>query len=1321
MCGIAGLFGASKSFQHRDDAAHILRQMVDVLAHRGPDGDGTWLDDQDRCYLGHRRLSIIDVSDAGRQPMVSGDGRHVIVFNGEIYNFKELKTELEAQGVQLRGRTDTEVLLECLAVWGTDALAKLDGMYAFAVFDRDTGSLLLARDPFGEKPLCYTELSGGGFAFASELRSLELIPGIDRTIHTDAVGEYLTFQYINAPRTIYRNVKKLLPGHWLKLSPDGTALTGRHFAFDPRSSGIEKRPVPELADELEEILARSIKRRMIADVPLGAFLSGGVDSSTVCALVRKKLGSPLKTFSVGFEGYPESEHATASAIARHLQTEHHELILKPDVQNFLENAGRFMDEPNGDSSCAAVYQLSEATRKHVTVALSGDGGDEMFFGYGRYFDLANDADGTRSPYQPHRGKQYVDSVAVGSDHMLTTLFGRAPKLAASLADSMVAQIDRTAEPLTSTLRRIDVETYLPGAVLAKVDRMSMQHALEVRTPLLSIELARFCERLRPEALYRQPFGKLVLREVMRRYLPGHFVDAPKRGFGLPQATWGRTQLLAMANETLAASDSKLGHYFGRRTMDRFLSMQRSQRGFSYYELWEMVVLETWLRNRQVDLPADVRRGRLWSGFKPKPRRRERKPLYAWPIGDRAYVVSEYRTNDVFEVQRVCKAIQDNGSEIDEPETHPLSPGAARIFEMLLCKDLAARHPDEDVPDYASRPIMLPGWRSRFGKIKSEDQARLRGSILLFPDSPSTQVSKRSSVRRFFRLGVLELVIWNELEGSTITLKLDESSKRPLLPTTRLWLGRSASWFKSAARINDRSNLEIELPGRRDIPNVDGLELYEGFQRLIPVRGAGKPIRLPPGRFWLGDGACEFAPRRNRRWPPRPFWLTTRTSANRDLFAYDISFDEPLVDERNVVDQVEEIFREDKTLHGNIAADRASRPVVLVVPSLAPGGAERQWCYLAKGLKQLGVKVEFVVMGDIEGNNGHYLPLLDAIGVRPVVLGQGRTTRNIAFSRKTAIVHALARAGADCWYMKRVPDLINLLLQSKPAAVIAQLDAANISAAIAAQLAGVPKIVLSFRNYNPDNFSYLIHPHYRPLYRVMSKSPRVRLTGNAQAICRDYAKWIGIEPSGISYIPNALDSHSTKPAAPDDVRRLRQELRIPPSAPVIIGAFRLSAEKCPFDFIDVCSKIAEAVPNVSIVIVGVGPMQTEIEERIRQKGLENIVRLVGRRQDISVFLSMADLVLHTACLEGMPNILMEAQSLGKPVVATAVGGAPDVVVHGRTGFLTNVGDIDQLSAHCISLLTNSELSRAFSASTAIHIEQFKNIETMASRYLRIVDR
>ena len=409
MCGIAGLISFNRDLP-KDEMKGMVKRMADAMVHRGPDDSGVWIDPSGYCALSHRRLSIIDTSSAGHQPMESLDSRYCITYNGEIYNFKELSPEIEASGYAFRSKTDTEVLIEAIRLWGTGAFLKLDGMYAFGIFDSHKREVVLGRDPFGEKPLYYFS-TPKYFAFASELQALQQLPFFDDSVGVDRIAEYLSFQYIGAPRTLYSNVKKLPPGHYLRLSPDGNQRVNRYFEFRPGEGELTIKPIDELADELEDMLVRSIRRRMISDVPLGAFLSGGVDSSTVVALIKKVLNMPIKTFSIGFSDTNESEHVAARQFAEYLDTEHYEKILSPDASRFLFNAGQLIDEPNGDSSCLPTYLLSEFARQKVTVAISGDGGDEMFGGYDRYFvTLEDDANGKNTAFRGwNPGKAYYSS------------------------------------------------------------------------------------------------------------------------------------------------------------------------------------------------------------------------------------------------------------------------------------------------------------------------------------------------------------------------------------------------------------------------------------------------------------------------------------------------------------------------------------------------------------------------------------------------------------------------------------------------------------------------------------------------------------------------------------------------------------------------------------------------------------------------------------------------------------------------------------------------------------------------------------------------
>src|SRR5260221_8036016 len=595
MCGIAGFFNAPGAFD-RD----ALLRMLGTLQHRGPDDEGVWIDPRGRCLLGHRRLSIIDTSAAGRGPMAGADGRWIITFNGELYNFLELRPRLEAEGVNFRGRTDTEVLIAAIARWGTAAMERLDGQFAFAAFDTQSGELLLARDPFGEKPLYYCTLPGGGLAFASELQALETLPGFDAEASLDAIAELLLFQYIGAPRTIYRSVQKLPPGHWLRLRPGAAPEMRRYFEFDAAVEP-DSRPLRVLADEAEELLVRSLRRRMIADVPLGAFLSGGVDSSTACALVRHKLKLPLSTFTIGFRGAEDSEHEAARQFAAHLGTTHHEQILDPSAGDFLLNIGGVLDEPNADTSCLPTYLLSQFARRHVTVALSGDGGDELFCGYDRYLLTLAEAD-SAAPGRDTGKAYYGGRILISSEAQVAALLGAMPAGTQALVDGLREAVRSGNGPLHARIRNTDVANYMPGAVLAKVDRMSMRHSLEVRTPFLNVDLARFAARLPAEHLYKGNRGKVILREIARRYLPAALVEAPKRGFGLPTTLWGKEEQLRVAEVLLMGPESRLRAAFGHRSLDDLLARQRSLVGYEPYRLWAVAMLESWCRHHPVKLP-----------------------------------------------------------------------------------------------------------------------------------------------------------------------------------------------------------------------------------------------------------------------------------------------------------------------------------------------------------------------------------------------------------------------------------------------------------------------------------------------------------------------------------------------------------------------------------------------------------------------------------------------------------------------------------------------------------------------------------------------
>ena len=598
MCGIAGVIDKTGRLSP-EALAGLARDMADAMPYRGPDDSGVWADPQGGCALAHRRLSIIDTSAAGHQPRLSAGGRHVITYNGEFYGYLSLKAELEAAGVRFASRTDTEVLLEGLARLGPALLGRLDAMFAFGLWDREARRLVLARDLFGEKPLYYLDRPDL-FAFASELHALATLPGFDPTVTREAVANYLCWQYVPGPATIYRAARKLPPGSVLTLEAGRAPVVERYFDFRAAGPAVGGRPLDDLAEELEAILAATIERRLISDVPLGAFLSGGVDSTVVAAIVTKKLGRDLDTFSIGFDGHAESEHHQARETAQHLGTIHHEQVLAPDTVALGRQIGRALDEPNGDTSCLPTWLLSRFARERVTVALSGDGGDEMFGGYNRYFDTLAEAAAPPPGWIP--GEAYLsDRILLGPDAVLAALFGAVP---AGLARDLAAErafLDAPGRPLLHRMRELDARHYMPGAVLPKVDRMSMQHSLEVRAPLLGIEIADFAARLGADACYAAGRGKLVLKRVAERYVPRDWLDRPKRGFGLPMDGWGKAALLPAARALLLARDGRVQDWIARPALERFFAEQ--EYAFSPYRVWALFVLETWLRHHPA-IPAE---------------------------------------------------------------------------------------------------------------------------------------------------------------------------------------------------------------------------------------------------------------------------------------------------------------------------------------------------------------------------------------------------------------------------------------------------------------------------------------------------------------------------------------------------------------------------------------------------------------------------------------------------------------------------------------------------------------------------------------------
>jgi len=586
MCGVAGIINLSGRLD-RQRLNDLATRMADRLQYRGPDDAGVWVDPTGYCAFSHRRLSVVDLSLGGHQPMIHAATGNAITFNGEIYNYQERRAALQGKGHSFCTASDTEVLLAGLVAEGEKGVDALDGMFAFGYFDAKTKMLTLARDAFGEKPLYYAR-TADWFAFASELHALTVLPHFDTAIEISSIATYLALQYVPAPLSIYKNANKLPPGHTLTLTPDGKITIERHFHFSALSQETSKRSLDDLADELEHIIGFTVKTRLIADVPLGAFLSGGVDSSTVVAVAMKQLKRPIKTFSIGFtEG--DSEHIEARAVAEHLGAEHYEEILSPEAFDLRYHIPKVLDEPHADSSCMPTWMVSRFARQQVTVALSGDGGDELFGGYDRYQRMMRAIDSS------HPSAAYEAYIQLFTVQALEKFIGPLPKDTAERLDRMRAPLDITDKPLLQRLRENDIENYLPGAVLAKVDRMSMQHSLEVRAPLLGRAVADFAARMAADDLCTIDHSKRVLKQLAARHMPREWLDRPKKGFAIPTtASWGGVKLAAELKTLLTGPECRLAAWIAPERLGRFIDYHMKTP--MIWHMWPIFVLEKWLRS-----------------------------------------------------------------------------------------------------------------------------------------------------------------------------------------------------------------------------------------------------------------------------------------------------------------------------------------------------------------------------------------------------------------------------------------------------------------------------------------------------------------------------------------------------------------------------------------------------------------------------------------------------------------------------------------------------------------------------------------------------
>ena len=649
MCGFVGIFSCkSEPYKH---AEVVVSKMAERIIHRGPDDSGVWVDAEEGISLAHRRLSIIDLSATGHQPMHSACGRYVLVFNGEIYNHLALRTELQNAGSATlwRGHSDTETLLAGFAVWGVvDTLKRAVGMFAFALWDRVELCLTLGRDRFGEKPLYYG-WAADAFIFGSELKALRAYPGFDNPINRGALALYFQHCTVPAPHSIYEDIFKLQPGFVLTLHTNG--LTDRSLSIEPYwrlTDAVREGMANPVENETEAVslldgaLREAIALQAVADVPLGAFLSGGVDSSTVVALMQTQSERPVQTFTVGFDeaGFDESPHALA--VAKHLGTEHHELrVSSADAQSVIPLLPQLYDEPFADSSQIPTYLVCKAARQHVTVALSGDAGDELFGGYNRYFwaesiwnriawlpSGVREVIGTGIQKVPSEAWDKLGRMLPGG-HGIARLGDKSHKLAhrmktvKSLDDlyrSLVTEWPEEIElvkgakrlqtslddksiviGITDSEHRMmlwDSLTYLPDDILTKVDRAAMGVSLETRVPFLDHRVAELAWRLPLHMKIRGKEGKWALRQVLYKYVPRELIDRPKAGFGIPVGQWLRGPLRDWAEALLDEQRLEQEGYLNPAPIREIWRQHLSGRHDWTVRLWTVLMFQAWLEEHR---------------------------------------------------------------------------------------------------------------------------------------------------------------------------------------------------------------------------------------------------------------------------------------------------------------------------------------------------------------------------------------------------------------------------------------------------------------------------------------------------------------------------------------------------------------------------------------------------------------------------------------------------------------------------------------------------------------------------------------------------
>ncbi|QCI63470.1 asparagine synthase (glutamine-hydrolyzing) [Phreatobacter stygius] len=624
MCGIAGFFDLG-SRDERPDGAVCLARQIHTVSYRGPDAKAVW--NGPGVGLAHARLAIIDLSSDANQPMASPDGQITVAFNGEIYNFLELRSELEAKGWLFRTRSDTEVLVAGYQVWGVEVVHRLRGMFAIALYDRRRDQLVLYRDRVGKKPLVYA-IVNGLLVFGSEIKTILAWPGARREADLAAIDAYLTYQYVPSPMTAFTGIAKLAPGHLIVVGRGQEVVQRRYFDW-PRPESAQARPEAELQDELVDRLREATRLRMISDVPIGAFLSGGVDSSAVVAMMAMQSSRPIKTFTIGFNEAKYDERAYARMVAERYGTDHEEFVVEPHAMDVLDDLVYYYNEPFADSSAIPTFYVAQAARRQVTVVLNGDGGDEAFLGYARYKLCRQlQAIDDRMPLWMARGlyglarisprgldglkiirharqvlsnrfqrpsHRYETFIAYFTHQSKQSLYSGAMRahLAASRVDSLDEYFD-AAPTLSWGAQWADLHTYLPDDLLVKVDIASMASSLESRSPFLDHDFLAWACTIPEQQRFAGGEPKSLLKGAMEPYLPREVLYRPKMGFGVPIDAWLRTEMRDFAYDMLTGGRASARGLFDMAQVRRLLDRHNAGENWAT-RIWALLMLELWYR------------------------------------------------------------------------------------------------------------------------------------------------------------------------------------------------------------------------------------------------------------------------------------------------------------------------------------------------------------------------------------------------------------------------------------------------------------------------------------------------------------------------------------------------------------------------------------------------------------------------------------------------------------------------------------------------------------------------------------------------------